>query len=83
MLCIMFKIYVFFKQRKLHNFIYWYNLAFFLQYIGCIFPENKTEAVLYYNEGEFDICVNALIVEEGLASSSGPEYVYNIQLLIA
>ncbi|GFU49792.1 RING finger protein 17 [Trichonephila clavipes] len=40
--------------------------------LGMIPGENKTEVVLYYNEDASEICINALLVEEGLAKSTGP-----------
>ncbi|GFR13574.1 RING finger protein 17 [Trichonephila clavata] len=43
-----------------------------LKSLGMIPGENKTEVVLYYNENDSEICINALLVEEGLAKSTGP-----------
>ncbi|GBM69891.1 hypothetical protein AVEN_138686-1, partial [Araneus ventricosus] len=34
--------------------------------------ENKAEILLYYTDDNTEICVNALMVEEGLALSTGP-----------
>ncbi|CAL1285704.1 unnamed protein product [Larinioides sclopetarius] len=43
-----------------------------LKSLGMIPGENKAEILLYYTDSDTEICVNALIVEEGLALSTGP-----------
>ncbi|KFM72251.1 RING finger protein 17, partial [Stegodyphus mimosarum] len=43
-----------------------------LKSLGMIPGENKAEVVLYYSDEDFEICINSLIVEEGLATSCGP-----------
>ncbi|XP_054718461.1 RING finger protein 17-like [Uloborus diversus] len=42
-----------------------------LKSLGLIPGENIANVVLSYTEGEFEVCVNALMVEEGLAESTG------------
>ncbi|KAF8781954.1 RING finger protein 17 like protein [Argiope bruennichi] len=43
-----------------------------LKSLGMIPGENKAEVLLYYTEDDIEICLNALMVEEGLALSTGP-----------
>lgn len=57
---------------------FWCNSHYFvvILILGYDVAEQKSEVIMFFVEDDFEVCVNTLLVETGLASSSGPGYIF-------